>query len=91
MAKNKKKKIYNKKITFEDHGQDFNYWIVSPDGKVVDCQPFQFSVWGKVTVLSKRFRVGSFVSIHSPSAGFMQIKYPIKKVEKVLAEEQNNG
>lgn len=34
------------RIQFEDNGQDFLHWDVHPDtGKVLDCQPFQYSIW----------------------------------------------
>lgn len=33
------------KITFEDHGQDFLTWELDATGKVIDCEPFQASVW----------------------------------------------
>jgi len=34
------------RLHFEDNGQDFLYWDVCIHTlKVVDCQPFQFSVW----------------------------------------------
>src|SRR5690606_19801034 len=39
-----------KKITFEDKGQDFLTWVINSDGSVVDCRPFQFSIWPKVIV-----------------------------------------
>jgi hypothetical protein len=33
-------------IFFEDCGQDFLYWLVEVEtGKVIDCGPFQYSVW----------------------------------------------
>ncbi|MEE2025054.1 hypothetical protein [Alkalimonas mucilaginosa] len=31
-------------IQFVDKGQDFTEWVIR-DGIVVDCQPFQFTVW----------------------------------------------
>lgn len=34
-----------RKIHFEDNGQDFLWWTLNKEGLVVDCGPFQKSIW----------------------------------------------
>lgn len=68
-------------IQFEDHGQDFLKWTI--DGsKVIDCQPFQFTVWGKCTVLTPESELipGAYVLVRIPAGKEMIVKYPIESV-----------
>lgn len=67
-------------ITFEDHGQDFLTWHIDEDGRIVDCKPFQFSVWSKWTVTNKGFEVGGFVQCKKASER-LTIKYPIENIQ----------
>lgn len=75
------------KITFEDHGQDFLTWTIDKRGIIIDCQPFQFSIWKKWIVINSDFKVGGFVEIKKGFFGdkieTMTIKYPIQKIEKL--------
>lgn len=50
----------NTLIKFEDTGQDFLEWIVSPTGLVLDCAPLQREFWINCIVRS---------SLHRPSDG----------------------
>lgn len=34
-----------RKITFEDAGQDFLWWIINKNNHVIDCGPFQKHIW----------------------------------------------
>ncbi len=84
-----------KRIFFEDHGQDFLYWDIDQDGSVVDCGPFQYSVW----VGTKVFRTDEPDSLATGKQILFQSKsmdspriliYPIEKIEE-LEEEVVNG
>jgi hypothetical protein len=66
-------------ITFEDHGQDFLEWDIDENGKVIDCRPFQFSVWSKVTVTNKEFKVGGRVKYTGMGLSG-RINYPIAEI-----------
>jgi len=69
-------------ITFTDGGQDFTEWRVEKD-KVVDCQPFQFSVWGGALILNADdLTVGGLVKIKGKvGIGIMEIRHPIEKLQ----------
>ena len=43
-------------ITFEDTGQDFLRWLVSPSGEVLDCAPMQSWLWTGRKVLATQNR-----------------------------------
>jgi len=52
----------NKIIEFEDQGQDFTTWEIDENGLIVDCKPFQASVWcGGIVPNHARLRAGSRV------------------------------
>lgn len=34
-----------KRLHFEDQGQDFLWWDINQSDEVVDCGPFQASIW----------------------------------------------
>jgi hypothetical protein len=71
----------NKIITFEDKFQDFLTFEVTPKGKIVDVQPFQYSIWSKFSVTNvKSMKVGGFVNLKKGKEE-MTIKYPIEKIE----------
>lgn len=79
----KVKPDFNTVIHFEDEGQDFLKWTIDPKGKLIGCEPFQFSIWSKYLVTNKRFKVGGFVHTIGTDWKPLTIKYPIEKVEKV--------
>lgn len=35
----------HRKLHFEDQGQDFLWWEINEEEEVVDCGPFQASIW----------------------------------------------
>lgn len=39
-------------IHFVDNGQDFLQWDIAPGGEVIDCRPFQASVWVGCRIVS---------------------------------------
>lgn len=72
-------------ITFEDHGQDFLTWTVDEVGKILDCQPFQFSIWSRWTVdMVAGLKVGGKVRVRKnwkKSVEYLTIDYPISRLE----------
>jgi len=85
----------NRKIHFEDRGQDFLTWTIDVDGKMLACEPFQHSIWNEWTVMNvKGLVVGGKVQLTKPgyveimrkdkkttAKNYIEITYPIKKVE----------
>ncbi|PHR91082.1 MAG: hypothetical protein COA69_13600 [Robiginitomaculum sp.] len=54
----------NQIIEFEDTGQDFLKWIVSPTGEVLDCVPFQAWLWCEKKVVATQFnKAGKLVLV----------------------------
>jgi len=39
------KAMPNQLVEFEDNGQDFLHWLVSPEGEILDCGPSQAEIW----------------------------------------------
>lgn len=74
------------RIYFADHGQDFLYWDIDEHGKVVDCQPFQASVWVGAKVLNPHLlHVGGGVVIN-PSYDpdeTLRMNYLIENLEQI--------
>lgn len=73
-----------KKIYFEDHGQDFLWWTIDRDGFVIDCGPFQASVWvGSQVLQPYNLKVGGEVDFNTKRGSLLTLKYKIKKIEAV--------
>lgn len=72
-----------RQIEFEDHGQDFLTWRIDRLGRVVDCQPFQASVWVGGYVLNHEALAlgGQVVYMHRRMDAPIAIKYPILQME----------
>jgi hypothetical protein len=73
------------KVTFEDHGQDFLTWIIDTElGEVVNCEPFQASIFVGSKIDQRVFDVGGFVTFVSPHVEEpLTIRYPIESVELI--------
>ena len=76
------------KVTFKDEGQDFLWWEIDENGKVVDCGPFQATTWCKCQVVGTTaaptlsdIRKGDHLVILPPGGKIMSLKHPIEKVE----------
>ncbi len=78
------KPVFNTLVTFEDNGQDFLTWLISPYGLILECKPFQASIWCKHTVITKVFTPGKHL-VTSLDGETLTIKHKIAKVEKVPA------
>lgn len=72
-------------ITFQDHGQDFLKWTITPTNRIEDCQPFQGSIWCNKYITNDELFVGGFVTILTTDhpSGILTIKYPIESIETV--------
>jgi len=72
-------------VHFEDGGQDFLTWQLDRNGKVVDCTPFQASVWCGYYVLNfPNIKAGDTLSIlKSPGDKVLNIKYPVLSVKEL--------
>nr|WP_192963448.1 hypothetical protein [Pseudomonas fluorescens]CEK42283.1 hypothetical protein PQBR57_0330 [Pseudomonas fluorescens SBW25] len=74
------------KITFVDSGQDFTEFFVR-EGVVIDCQPYQGSVWVGTKVVANA-TVGQFIEIVPRATGratFLQHK--VEAVETLTADQ----
>ena len=88
MATTKKKFDPVLKITFRDGGQDFIDWYVR-DHTVIDCQPFQGSIWVDKYVVNDTVKRGGIVVIANDNGDTtMQIKYKIKKVSIINDQKE---
>ena len=79
----------NKVIEFQDNGQDFLTFEVTPKGEIIDVQPFQFDLWSKYKVMNiSTLKVGGFVSLYKQTindvkAEMFSIKYPVVSIVDV--------
>lgn len=75
-------------IEFEDDGQDFLKWELDSEDRVVDCTPFQGSIWcGKYVFCPKSLYPGMRVEysdtpITKVNQPLQSIKYKIKSITK---------
>lgn len=73
-------------LHFMDHGQDFLRWDLDAKGKVIDCGPFQGSLWiGRFVVHPEQLWVGELVRYRTAgdSAAAGSIRYPLVQIERV--------
>ena len=72
-------------IRFEDHGQDFLEWDLDITSKVIECRPFQASIWcGRLVLNHNALRKGSKVVLDNGN----NIRYPLTKVQRFKAVQQ---
>jgi hypothetical protein len=71
-------------IHFEDRGQDFLTWTLDEKGWVVDCQPFQKSIWkGGLVKNFKELELGSTVEyITKDGYKCLKMNYPVARIDK---------
>ena len=82
------------RIHFEDHGQDFLTWDVNIEtGKVVDCAPFQSSIWcgGTVDNVDNLETGGQVEYTVKYGHESLLINYPIEDIEALEVEEVKDG
>lgn len=70
-----------RKIRIEDKGQDFLWFVVDEDDKIVDAGPFQTAFWSGNYVPSGMLRVGELCPIYMPR--FIYFGHLIYKVESI--------
>jgi hypothetical protein len=72
-----------KKIHFEDRGQDFLWWTIDEENNVVDCGPFQSSVWVGCWVVDSSIMIGEKPRFLTQSDEPMTLNYAIEKIEQL--------
>lgn len=77
---NKAPQKANTRIYFEDHGQDFLWWDLNEKKEVVDCGPFQASVWVGSKVTSD-LEQGTQIDFISKFDDILKLNYPIQTIE----------
>lgn len=76
----------NRKLHFEDKGQDFLWWKINEDGDVVDCGPFQASVWVGVVIFDDSesgLLEGDRPWFISKNGELKQLNYKIEEIEEL--------
>ena len=68
-------------IEFEDHGQDFLYWQLDADGKVVASMPYQSEIWNGTIVNLKELKLGEQPLIITKYGKFSSINYKVLSVQ----------
>ena len=78
------------RITFEDHGQDFLTWVIDTEKEeVVECEPFQATVWIGKKTRQKAFEVGGEVQFIDDDTGeTFAISYPIESIDTLFERRQ---
>lgn len=72
-----------RRIHFEDQGQDFLWWDIDEDDVVVDCGPFQGSIWIGTQIIddSESGLIEGDRVLIEHKYGSQLIKYPIERIE----------
>jgi hypothetical protein len=87
------------RIHISDHGQDFLWWTVNSLGQVVDCGPFQSTVWVNKCTVQNHLSLKSGSVIWFYSKVLMQVtslNYLVQRIEKykprkLAKKEVTNG
>lgn len=70
-------------LHFEDKGQDFLQWTLDEHNNVIDCAPFQASVWVGCSVIDSSIIQGECPSFLTKRNDRMTLKYKIEKIETI--------
>lgn len=71
------------KITLEDKGQDFLYFITDENGIVQSAEPRQNEVWKGASIPIEQQEVGDFCMIHHPPMiEYDYLKYKVVSIER---------
>jgi hypothetical protein len=73
------------KIELADEGQDFTQWYVK-NRIVIDCQPFQASIWVGTKVTSEP-KIGEQLNIVTRHAGQRTLDYPVREIIELRPEQ----
>lgn len=69
-------------IEFEDNGQDFSKWYINEHDVVVDCKPYQASVWNG-SLVNLATSEGGYLDIISKHCGDERtISHPIESIQR---------
>lgn len=72
----------NRKIHFEDHGQEFLAWEVDAQGTIVNCEPFVRNWIGHRVLSPRTVRKGHLVNVKSRHRGdVFTIIYPVERIQ----------
>jgi hypothetical protein len=75
-----------KLIHFQDNGQDYLRWLVTDEGMVVDCQPFQAKVWVGAKVLNHHIiKPEAELYVRLQDGHEMTIRHLVERVDFVHA------
>jgi hypothetical protein len=77
----------NTRLHFEDDGQDFLWWDIDCNGRVINCEPFQSSTWegNKVVNIEQLKRDGCGIATILYGKEPMSIIHLVTKVEIIEA------
>ena len=71
----------NTKITFENTGQDYTTWVITPQGRVIDSQPFHSPSLAHIQVLDTTFARGQKI-LYKKDGQVQALPFKIVKVEQ---------
>lgn len=77
-----------RKIHFEDNGQDFLWWTLDVEGNVIDCGPFQYSIWvGSHVFWNDKIKPGTYLYFRNKnSSNVLQLKHMVIAIENLENE-----
>jgi hypothetical protein len=67
-----------------DDGQDFLEWDINEKGEVVDCRPFQGSIWNGTKVHNKDIKPGDHLDITTTDGVRRRIIHAVEKVQELV-------
>jgi len=76
----------HRKLHFEDQGQDFLWWEINDQDEVVDCGPFQASVWvGCQLIIDNESGLleGDCPHFMTKDGQFLTLLYCIEEIEEM--------
>lgn len=76
----------HRKLHFEDQGQDFLWWEINEEEEVVDCGPFQASVWVGCQLVNDAetgIVEGDYPVFMTKTGDFLHLNYKIERIEEM--------
>lgn len=78
--------VKRQRIHFEDQGQDFLWWDINELDEVIDCGPFQASVWvGCQLIIDNEGGLleGDRPFFMNQDGDMLQLNYAIEQIEEL--------
>lgn len=78
--------VKRQRIHFEDQGQDFLWWDINELDEVIDCGPFQASVWvGCQLIIDSESELleGDRPFFMNQDGDLLELNYAIEKIEEL--------